>query len=76
MMKELLEDNTHQATLRLTLPPLSKASIDCITFYWISLCNLYFMQCLCTYVYEFYENLVALWKSLQVYLAYPHDGLE
>jgi hypothetical protein len=70
---KLMGDNTHQAVLRLTLLHLSKASTDCITFYRILLCNLYFMQWLCIYVYEFYENLVALGKPLQVYLVYPHD---
>jgi hypothetical protein len=76
MVKKLLGDNTRQVMLRLSLPPLRKGSTDCITFYRILLCNLYFLQCLCTYVEEFYENLVALWKSLQEYLVYPHDGLE
>jgi hypothetical protein len=50
VVKKLLGDNTHQAALRLTLLPLSKASTDCITFYRILLCNLYFMQWLCIYV--------------------------
>jgi hypothetical protein len=51
VVKELLEDNTHQATLILTLLPLSKASTDCITFYRISLCNFYLCNG-CAYTYS------------------------
>jgi hypothetical protein len=50
VVKELLGNNTHQAMPRLTLSLLSKANTDCITFYRILLCNIYFMQWLCTYV--------------------------
>jgi hypothetical protein len=76
VVKNLLGDNTHQAALRLTLHPLSKASTDCITFYMIFHHTLYFLHWLCIYLYEFYENLVVLVIPLQVYLVYPHDGVK
>jgi hypothetical protein len=56
VIKEFLGDNTHQAALRLTLFPLSKASTNCITFYRFLLLNLYFIQWLRTYIKEFYET--------------------
>jgi hypothetical protein len=45
MIKELLGDNTHQASPRLTFPLSSKASTDCIIlhlgfrFIFFTLCN-------------------------------------
>jgi hypothetical protein len=44
MVQKLSGDNTRQVTQRLTLLPLSKASIDFITFYRILHHTLYFLH--------------------------------